>query len=678
MQLTSLDINNFRQFYGKQRIVLSKNKTQPITVIHGENGSGKTALLNAFKWVLYGKTDFDTQEKLLNERIAYECSEGGISEVTVTLNFLYNDKNYQATRTQKYKKYNKTETNEQGGNIFVLKYIDLDGKFINSHNPDTEIKQIIPEDLHSYFFFNGERIDKLANSSSSNEIRLAVKKMLGIEVIERAEKHLFKYVIKSFKNKLKEVAPDDLNKKLESENEEQTRLSSVEQELKCLKNNSSEFEKELNEIDKNLKDKKEIADLHKERLVLEDNLKILKNKRKEILLERKKCISKKGFLVFTDRIIQQTEHILEEKRKKGELPSNIKEQFIKDLLEAKECICGHKLIEGTEEYKKINSYLETAIPQDVENAYINTSGAIKSIKKDKQVIFNKFEEFEKRISSIDNENKVAYGRLDVIIDKIGMNKSEDIEKLEIRREKLKNNIKNTLYEIGALQQEAKDIRKRIDMIHKEIKESKSKSAEQELAQKKLDLANESLRVVQDIYKSISDSVKRKLSEKVNNTFTSIMRKSYWAEISDDYYLNVFKKIGDQSILVSEKSTGENQVASLSFISSIVSLCKENYQENKKNMKGGVFPIVMDSPYGALDKEYRALVAKVIPELADQIIILVSDSQWSGEVEEEIISKVGKRYTLMYHAPNISETTKCNSVVKDEYEFTEIKEGYYGR
>ncbi len=49
MKLTSIKMCNFRQFYGKTpEILLAGGKERNTTVIHGNNGAGKTGLLNAF------------------------------------------------------------------------------------------------------------------------------------------------------------------------------------------------------------------------------------------------------------------------------------------------------------------------------------------------------------------------------------------------------------------------------------------------------------------------------------------------------------------------------------------------------------------------------------------------------------------------------------------------------
>jgi DNA sulfur modification protein DndD len=168
-----------------------------------------------------------------------------------------------------------------------------------------------------------------------------------------------------------------------------------------------------------------------------------------------------------------------------------------------------------------------------------------------------------------------------------------------------------------------------------------------------------------------------LSTKVDETFKAIMRKPYWAEISKDYTLEIYKSIGDEKQLVYEKSTGESQVTSLSFVGSIVSLAKERATADTENFRGGVFPIVMDSPFGALDADYRQKIAEYIPELAEQVIIMVSTSQWKGEVANQVRHRMAREYTLHYTSPATRTTDQSESASdKPQFEYTEIKEGCY--
>ncbi|MBN1969163.1 MAG: AAA family ATPase [Candidatus Delongbacteria bacterium] len=681
MKILSISLENFRQFYGNQTINFSENPQQPITVIHGENGSGKTALLNAFKWVLYGKTDFDAKKKLINERYLAETEENSEMSISVSLEFEHEESKYTAIRNQKFRKVDKLGQKEIGDSVVELTYFDTTGEFIKSHNASTHLKQIIPEDLHSYFFFNGERIDKLASDSSSDEIKIAIKKLLGLEILERADNHLNKYVVKALKKQLKDVSSSDLNEKLDEETDLKEEQDFLKTKLKTYRSNLNEFKKELSDINSVMEEKKEIAQMQKERLKLEERNTILNEDMQKLLKARRVYISNNGFLAFTEELINNAKEILEDKRKKGELPANIKQQFIKDLIENKTCICGRKIEPGSEALKSLTDFLDKSIPQEVEDVFIKTSAAVFGMEKSRKELFARIRDYQNQVSIISNEIKENQARIDVINDKIGKVKSEDIEKLNTRRTELQQNIELTNSEIYLInKRDLPDKEEKLNVLKKEIKEIRANNEKQLVAQKRLDQAKECQRMVAAIHDTISNQIRKELSERVDSVFSRIMRKDYWANIGEDYSLDIYKNVGDHKTKVFEKSTGENQVASLSFISSLISICKENYDSKKnKFLKGGVFPIVMDSPYGTLDSEYRSLVAKLIPELADQIIVMLSDSQWNGEVETELLPKVGKRYTLIYHTPHVKTTSTSKSVMKsDKYEFTQIKEGYYGR
>lgn len=223
------------------------------------------------------------------------------------------------------------------------------------------------------------------------------------------------------------------------------------------------------------------------------------------------------------------------------------------------------------------------------------------------------------------------------------------------------------------------LEKNAEEISKKRKELSLRSEIAEETRMKLELAEELSRVSKAFLEALSHQTREQLSNRVNNTFQKIFRKDYWAEIDEDYCLQIFKDIyGHGKIPVPEKSTGENQITSLCFIGSIVSLAKERSKTENRYFKGGVFPIVMDSPFGALDPDYREMIARYIPELADQIILLVSSSQWKGEVERECKPRVGKQVSLIYHSPK-SEKIKESYYVRSgaEFEHTVIEEGYHG-
>jgi len=98
-------------------------------------------------------------------------------------------------------------------------------------------------------------------------------------------------------------------------------------------------------------------------------------------------------------------------------------------------------------------------------------------------------------------------------------------------------------------------------------------------------------------------------------------------------------------------------------------------------ESSTFPMVMDSPFGSLDEIYRRQIAKIIPQLANQLVVLVTKTQWRGEVAAEMSAKIGKEYVLTYYSSKQDceqDTIELRGIryplVKqspNEFEYTEI-------
>lgn len=678
MKLQRLTLKNFRQFYGEQVLHFSTSSQQNVTIIHGENGAGKTSLLNAFKWAFYGETDFDTgNQNIVNERAIVEATEGDEIHCSVRVDFEHEGCNYFVTREFYCVKDTGIKCYPKGGSIVELTEINDKGEFNNPSNPETRIDQLLPQKLHSYFFFNGERIEKLANIESSSEIQRAIKSLMGLEIVERASRHIGTYVLPKFKKDLKQHSTQELAEIIDEEGQIENEAIDIKRELEDTVNNHKHFQTIRNEIERNLKEIEEAASLQKRREIAKQKLNEYEQRLDNLKKERMQSISRIGFLAFTQSLLDKTKSILDEKRRKGELPSKIKSQFIDDLLSNKLCICGRPLEDGSDAHNKVTSYKTSSVTNDIEDAFIKTSGSVIHMENERRNLIDRIKEFQKREKEIEDDKQRLNEEVDEVDGKLGNSKIEDIVNLQNKRREIEAKIDELNRKIGELKHKFDKVNENLEKIQKKRKELDAKDRESVLIKQKLELAEEVKKIIDTLHDALSDMVRKELSTKVDKTFRSILVKDYWAEISEDYTLQIYKKIGEHKHLVSNKSTGESQVSSLSFIGSIVSLAKERYDQNTGYYKGGLYPIVMDSPYGNLDPEYRKKIAKHIPELAEQVIVMVTNSQWRGEVEDTIKTRVGKRYSLIYHTPNKKNNVNTNIIVQDtKYEYTEIKEGYY--
>ncbi len=154
----------------------------------------------------------------------------------------------------------------------------------------------------------------------------------------------------------------------------------------------------------------------------------------------------------------------------------------------------------------------------------------------------------------------------------------------------------------------------------------------------------------EVKNRLEQQFRESLVTKVREIFDSISFTPYIPQLSENYQLTLIEQTSGQPVPVAA-STGENQILSLSFIGAIIDRVREWSQRNTlMGFDSSTFPIVMDSPFGSLDEIYRRQVAKAIPQLANQLVILVTKTQWRQEVETEIESLVGQEYILVYHSP----------------------------
>ena len=669
MKLKKLTIRNFRQFYGEVSISFSTDDKASVTVIHGENGAGKTSLLNAFKWVLYGTTDFDTNnQNILSERAIAEAGQDSPIIMSVTLEFDDDGFAYTAHREQKFVKGAGLHAESLGPSVPLLNWINSAGLSGRSSNPGSQLNQILPEDMHGYFFFNGERIEKLAYNSASTQVREAIKCLMGLNILDRAEKQLKGPVIRHFNKEAKDSSSGNMTVLLEEQSKLTDKIQQKEDEIKDWKSTLSEIDLEIEAIDKRLQSIEAIAEKQKRRKMLEEQLEQIIIDKADASAALNKNVTERGFLAFIDSQLTGVKQYLDEMRIRGEIPSKIKATFIDDLIGLGKCICGQPLEPGSDCVMALESYKTTLKDNGVEEQFMTLFGHMSHLQSERKALFANINESMTKLTELDDRRMNFLGQIDELGEKIkGVEDSADLEE---RRVGLKADSRRLNANCAVGEHAKSDWEEQLKDKEKEIEKELANSNQADLSQRRKQLAKEVAETIGEFHEAMAHQVRLDLSKKVDDTFRKIMKKDYWAEIDEGFTLKIFKNIeGHGKQPVWEKSTGENQVTSLCFISSVVNSAKERVTKSGGLQKGGIYPIVMDSPFGALDPEYRQKVANFIPALADQVIVMVSKSQWRGEVERELSKRLGKQYTLTYHKPNPGSDEK--------FEYTKLEEGFYG-
>lgn len=675
MKLKKLILENFRQFLGKQEILLDVNDNRNVIVIHGENGAGKTTILHAFIWCLYGELNLEHKEHLLNEHKFYNLNNGEVANVSVTLIFEDRHKEYTVKRSSRIKKV----VNEQKivhSNLEVL----IDG--VLSKKPQDTISNVLHKNLKDYFFFDGERIDKLAQPESSDEVKRGIKNIMGLEILKQAVEHLKdvkRELTKEFKkfNQGSDISPQEklINKEME--------LDEVKKELEDYQHYRKNKLDEKKKLDELLLKVTEIEQLESKKIELEKQKIELQKKIDDILYKEKQFISSNSYLAISQNLVNDVLSFLESKRKKGELPSGIREQFIQDLLAKGICICGRELVKGDFHYNELVNMLKKTINKNIEDGFISLNGFLKSQENIKEKFLDELKQYINIRQSL--EDNLEDTETNLRETKAQIKEESPATSLEIveKREEVEASLNDINHRLGRLTEKKESILQEIQQLKNEISKFVAINIQQDIAQKRISLCDKALEILENKYELLTVDVKNKLADKVNEIFGEIMRKDYEAFINDNFELVVQKEVNNQIIPVA-KSTGENQIASLAFIGSLVYIAKQWEEENKKEYLtgAGVYPLVMDSPFGTLDPEYRKLTSEYLQKLAPQIILLVSQSQWSNEVKNNLDKYICHEYVLKYYNTSAEKVNRSDKFIEineelypleeiSDYEYTEI-------
>ena len=105
----------------------------------------------------------------------------------VQLAFTHEGQRFTATRALNVNKVSAQHWRPKTQSEFSLDSIRSDGQTRRIDNPTGRIESILPSNVRTYFFFDGEKIDQFTRTSHEAEVEKAVRNVLKIEVLERAK-----------------------------------------------------------------------------------------------------------------------------------------------------------------------------------------------------------------------------------------------------------------------------------------------------------------------------------------------------------------------------------------------------------------------------------------------------------------------------------------------------------
>ena len=643
MKLEWMRLTNFRQFYGDQTIRFSRDGSRNVTVVEGVNGAGKTALFTALNWSLYGLGADDIGE-LVSKRAIDETAVGSDVEMQVQLSFWHGGERYTVTRAMSIVKTGKASWHTNPQSEFSLDVIRADGQTRSVQNPTGRIESILPSKVRSYFFFDGEKIDQFARPSHEAEVQDAVRNILKIEVLERAMRHLGT-VSDEYQRELKRHASGGLEDLLDERSRLQGDLKKARQKLTESREERTAAQRQIQEIDLRLGEIQEVRVWDEQRKVAMETWRS-REREKDQLLQQIRETGNRGFFRFAGTAVSKAIEVLDEKRERGEIPPGIREQFVQDLLASHLCICGRPIEEESDEHRRLIEVLQRSVPSELENVVLQTAGDLRAIQPRIESVPEQLQELMKDKAGLDDEMEDLSAKLDEISRHLRGGEHEEGAALEGKRVERSERVQALASEIGRYEERIENLRGQLEQVQSDIDKAQVSENKAKGIQQRFSLARKAADAIEQMFDVFARDMRTSIQMEAKDIFQRLIWKESQFEdirLSEDYRLEVIDRWGLPAR--PELSAGERQVLSLAFIAGM------------SKVTGEEAPLVMDTPFGRLSSAHREAITEQVPNIADQLIMFVTDEELHSQARANLEPRIGAEYELAFDQATGSTTIR---------------------
>ena len=682
MKLASLRIKNFRRFYGEQEITFSADAKKNFTIIHAENGTGKSNLLNAINWCLFGELVEGTRQKnnIINSTHLLQEPVRAFTEVGLVIE--------DGDNLLKFKR------KQVGKNASVIKaYEGEDDYPIPDRYIKEKIESLIPKELSKYFFFHGEGLKNLTTDSSN--IQTAVQDIQGVtdtkavlDEIIRNRNTIYAKIKKS------DSASDVLIKitdELETIDEliqkKEDRKQNVEEQRNGLNDELAGVSKLINNSNAAL-----VAKNQQEKESAEKKLEIKKLDLKNHEFKKYEAIKNFSLPIINIDVAKKCADILDDLQEGGKFPADLSEELLDGIFEKEECICGTPVKVGSKEFSKLQLWKDVATSAEFTSHVLglnkykdylkNTSSYVSfmlSHEETKGIIEGDIVNYEKIIQKADSF--------------LASTSDEDISDLNKQYNDLTAQRDKKNKELNTLNEEITNLKvKRVPIKSKFDLESKKSEVDPQIKKQYefLDVAAKRLSTMLDSYEN---RAKTFVKDRINEYFEKFATKDFKIEFDKNFLPIIKEKNFGGEYTSAPDSTGEGLLKNIAFVCSLIEFSNIRADEKSTSfqIEGVKSPLVIDAPFGDADGRYSGALANILTNCnAEQVIIFLSKKHYKGAFEDitNHLDNVGSRYIIDNYTTKkeskdldiednkeitINNRTYTQIHINDEYPYSQLRE-----
>ncbi len=648
-------------YKGEHEIEFPQHETQNVMLVFGDNMRGKTSFLNTIRWAFYGVALGRHMREIPRVNLVNSVAgEEGDWTMSIKLLFDHGGKSYELTRrVTKLGNISRPRNHADFKEDIGLR---VDGTPVTGDSINSEINQVMPREVSRFFLFDGELLQEYENllieeSDQGKKIKGHIESVLGVPALVHARDEL-QVLLKDARTIQRKDAQknDELRKYALDQKNYEVKLEGLETDIDALKVQQLDLQGKIDIFDDFLSNTEavqnkqiELTRLDAQKTSFENSIKqanesihgLLKSVWKDVLAS---SVQNVAVNLKDEREVLQ-KRMEEAMSLQGEI-----EGIRKSIEENKVCnTCGQEIPESFRQplREKLDGLL-------TKRSEINFD-------------FDQLTELTKTIDNLDGIR--AEGEANRIIQFLEMITKTKVKLMEVENQgdDLEEEIEGfDTDEIMRKREERQRWVKQLTRVESDIDDRESLKAENLQKQERNSqliarhkgtedsISNQRvdrLQQLETVFSGGIDQLRLKLKDEVEahgtNAFKQITTEKTYSglQINQSYGLSILDQEGR---VLNERSAGAEQVVALSLIDGL----------NKTS--GTKAPIVMDTPLGRLDPKHRINILQYLPDMAEQVVLLVHEGEIHAKRDTELFaSRIGARYEIVRVSATQSRIERVN-------------------
>jgi DNA sulfur modification protein DndD len=629
-------IQNLGIFRGAHCLeLLPPDAKRPIVLVGALNGSGKTTVIESIQLALYGKragfgwrgaTAYAQYLLQVRNRNATPTEET-VAEVTLRL---VDGRRLRVRRQWSFTK----DAPREYVSVFVNGEEQPDLGL--SESWDDEIERILPARLAELFFFDGERIESLADSARSGAVlRTAVASLLGLDLVDQLAGDL---EILRQRQRQRWLAPEDqtLQRDLDTELEaKQQALADLKLRMAELRNRIDRARFALDQADQKSKEQGGEHFLKRDQMIaerakLEEQLHSTEERLREAAagalplalvstqLEELQRKLEEQAASLSHEASAAVQHQLKQMKawvRKQDFPKKVSEEITEYLTRKLEQLPEPQADGIPLDWHQLAAQVTALLEARLSTARARATQLMAGSRKYTQ----KLGALDEQLQRVPEQEQVA-----AVFKEQGAADAA---------------LKGLLAELAVLEADEQVLLRRLSEIGRQRQELFAKVVDAGDAQRTVEYCERASRTLADFRTRLIKKRREQLETLILEAFRMLSRKpNLIGQIRlDPDTMMLTLLTGEGELLATQQlSAGERQLLAVAMLWGLA------------RASGRPVPVVIDTPLGRLDGEHRrALVERYFPDASHQVILLSTDQEVDADYSRLLEDSVAHRYLIDY-------------------------------